>query len=115
MNSHHLRAFFWLRWRLLVNQTHRGGVANKVVLVLLATGGILAAVFLFIGGFLVGLFALAETPPFALMYVWDGILLAFLFLWSIGLLSELQRSEALSLEKFLHLPVSLFGVFALRR
>ena len=31
--------------------------------------------------------------------------------WLIELVSELQRSEVLSLDKFLHLPVSLSGVF----
>src|SRR5262249_29390907 len=35
----------------------------------------------------------------------------FLFAWLIGLLTQLQRSEALTLEKFLHLPVSLTSVF----
>ena len=34
----------------------------------------------------------------------DGLVVAFLFSWAIGLLIELQRSEVLSLEKFLHLP-----------
>ena len=45
------------------------------------------------------------------MYVWDGLVVGFLFSWAIGLLAELQRSEVLSLDKFLHLPVSLTGVF----
>src|SRR5262249_32383971 len=31
--------------------------------------------------------------------------------WMVGLITELQRSEALSLEKFLHLPVSLKNAF----
>jgi hypothetical protein len=46
-----------------------------------------------------------------LLYVWDGIVIAFLFFWAAGLLTELQRSEILSLDKFLHLPVSLSGAF----
>jgi len=31
--------------------------------------------------------------------------------WSLGLLTELQRTETLSLSKFLHLPVSVQGAF----
>src|SRR5262249_9130943 len=41
----------------------------------------------------------------------DGIVVGFLFIWIIGLLADLQRSEVLSLEKFLHLPVSPAGAF----
>src|SRR5262249_28680740 len=46
-----------------------------------------------------------------LLYVWDGVVVAFLCFWAAGLLTELQRSEILSLDKFLHLPVSLSGAF----
>ena len=42
---------------------------------------------------------------------WDGLAVPFLMFWLIGLMTELQRAEALSLDKFLHLPVSLQGVF----
>jgi hypothetical protein len=54
---------------------------------------------------------LPGQPLPAILYVWDGLVIAFLFSWSIGLLTELQRSEDLSLTKFLHLPVSLAGAF----
>jgi hypothetical protein len=39
------------------------------------------------------------------------LILAFAFFWTIGLVSDLQRTETLSLSKFLHLPVSLKGAF----
>src|SRR5262245_55036545 len=45
------------------------------------------------------------------MLIWDGIVIAFLFFWMTELLIELQRSELLSLDKFLHLPVSLASAF----
>jgi hypothetical protein len=111
VNVQHLRAFLWLRWRLRLNQLKRGGLANAVILGLLAVGAVLLSATLFVGSFLVGLFLLPEASPAALLYVWDGLVVAFLFFWSVGLLADLQRSEALSLEKFLHLPVSLTGAF----
>ena len=40
-----------------------------------------------------------------------ALIVGFLFFWSIGLLTELQRTEPLSLSKFLHLPVSVNGAF----
>jgi hypothetical protein len=111
VNWQHFWAFVWLRWRLLLNQLRRGGIANAVVVAILGVGAVLLAVFLFVAFFLVGLFALPDVPPAILMYVWDGLVVAFLCSWVMGLLVELQRAEALSLEKFLHLPVSLRGAF----
>lgn len=111
MNGQQLRAFLWLRWRLRLNQIKRGGVANAVILAILAVLGVAVSGLLFVVAFAVGLFALDDVSPVVLMYVWDGLAVAFLFSWMTGLLSELQRSEALSLEKFLHLPVSLSSAF----
>jgi hypothetical protein len=111
VNGQHLRAFLWLRWRIRVNQLRRGGIANAVLLAVLASGALGLAVVLFVALFLVGLLALADAPPFVLLVVWDGLVVGLLFCWAIGLLTELQRTEALSLEKFMHLPVSLAGAF----
>jgi hypothetical protein len=111
VNWQHLRTFIWLRWRLRVNQLRRGGIANAVILTLLVVGAALVAAGLFLVGLLVGMFALAESSPPVLMFVWDGVALAFLFFWAVGLLAELQRAEVLSLDKILHLPVSPLGAF----
>jgi hypothetical protein len=111
VNREHFRAFLWLRWRLRVNQVRRGGVANAVLLAILGVGVVALAAILFVTFFLIGLFALRAASPAAVLYVWDGLVAAFLFCWVIGLLADLQRSEPLSLDKFLHLPVSLTGAF----
>jgi hypothetical protein len=113
VNRQHLRAFFWLHWRLRVNQMKRGGTANLVLLIILAVGAVLLSCFLFIVFLLLGLFGLESASPTVIMYIWDGLVLGYLFFWLIGLLTDLQRSEALSLDKFMHLPVSLSGVFVL--
>jgi hypothetical protein len=91
----------------------RGGIANVIVLAILAVIGALLAGAAFVTFLLVGLFALPQASPIVILYVWDGLVVAFLFFWLVGLLAELQRSEALSFDKFLHLPVSLSGVFLL--
>ena len=111
MNWQHLRAFFWLRWRLRLNQLKKGGMANAIILGFLAVGGMLLSVFLFGLFYLVGIWSLGDVPPYVLMFIWDGMVLGLLFFWGIGMLADLQRSEALSLDKFLHLPVSLSGAF----
>lgn len=111
MNGQHLQAFLWLRWRLRINQLKRGGIANVVILVILTAAAIISAAVLFFVFLAIGLFGLNDASPVVLMYVLDGIVAAFLFFWATGLLTELQRFEALSLEKFLHLPVSLSSAF----
>ena len=113
MNGKHLRAFFWLQWRLRANQFKKGGAANAILTAIVAGAAVLLAVVLFVVFFLIGLVALSDVRPLILVLVWDGIVGAFIFFWLIGLITQLQRAEALALEKFLHLPVSLSGVFLL--
>jgi ABC-2 type transport system permease protein len=111
VNLLHLRAFLWLRWRLRVNGFKRAGTVNAVLMAILAVLGFILAGVLFVVCLLVGLFALDEAAPDVFLYVWDGLVVAFLFFWFTGLLTDLQRAEPLSLDKFLHLPVSLSGAF----
>jgi hypothetical protein len=111
VNWQHLQAFVWLRWRLMVNQLRRAGFVNAVLLTIVTIGLVVAAIPLFIGAFLIGQFAIPRAAPEYLLYAWDGVIIAFLFFWCIGLITELQRAEPMSLSKFLHLPVSVNGAF----
>lgn len=115
MNWRHFQAVIWLRWRIAVNQLRKGGAVNLVIQTLLTVafivGCTIAAVGLSIGLFLVGLFALRDASPAVVMLVWDGAVVAFIFFWMILLLAELNRSDPLSLDKFMHLPVSITGIF----
>jgi ABC-2 type transport system permease protein len=43
VNWEHLKAFFWLRWRLHVNQMKRAGTASIVVSMIFVVGAIVAA------------------------------------------------------------------------
>ena len=45
--------------------------------------------------------------------MWDGLVALFLVFWTIGIVTELQRSEIIDLSRLLHLPVSLRDVFLL--
>jgi ABC-2 type transport system permease protein len=111
VNWEHFKAFVWLRWRLLYNQARRAGAINAALTVIVVIAAILTAIPLFIGSLMLGLFAIPKTQPVHLMYAWDGVVIAFLFFWLIGLITELQRTDPLSLSKFLHLPVSANGAF----
>ncbi len=111
MNRQHLLALFWLRWRIRVNQFKKGGVVNAVLLAVVAVAALGLVAGLFAGSVLVGYFALPEASPLVVLFVWDGVVVLFVFVWTIGLLVELQRSESLSLDKLMHLPVTLTGAF----
>jgi len=113
MNWSQLRTILWLRWRLSRNQFRRGG-AITAVLSIIAT--VIAVMMVFVGGvggLLAGALALAKARPEIIMLVWDALIGVFLFLWLIGVMAEIQRSESIDLPRLLHLPVSLRGVFVM--
>jgi hypothetical protein len=95
----------------LINQARRAGALNAVLMSILCVGLVITAIPLGIGSFIAGLYAIPRATPDYLMYAWDALVLAFLFFWGIGLITELQRSEPLTLSKFLHLPVSVNSAF----
>lgn len=111
MNWAHLQAFLWLRWRLMANQWRRAGAVNAILMLIIVVGLLAMTIPLFVGCLTIGIYLLPKATPVQLLYAWDGIALAFLFFWGIGLLTELQRTETLSLSNFLHLPVSVNSAF----
>jgi hypothetical protein len=102
-----------LRWRIFINRFKRGGTVQLVITVFFLAIAVLAGIGFFFVGFLIGELGLAQAPPIVQMAVWDGLVAFFLFSWTAGVVTELQRSESLSLEKLLHLPVSLTGAFVI--
>jgi ABC-2 type transport system permease protein len=113
MNLDHFKTVFWLRWRLTRNQLTKGGSIHIFFTILSVAFSIFVAVGALIGGFCFAFFALKRVEPRALLGIWDVIVGVFLFFWTLGFVIEIQRSESLNMEKFLHLPLSLSQVFLL--
>ncbi len=111
MNWAQLKTIVWLRWRLNRNQWLRGNRLNAVLAVLAAIAGVVMAIGGGIGGVLLGTFGLTKAPATDLMVVWDVVIGFFLFFWMFGVITEIQRSEAIDIGRLLHLPISLKGVF----
>ncbi len=111
MNRRHLAAILWLRWRLTLHQVRRAGAVSAIILVLAGAGIASVAIGLFFLGLLGGIAGLPRLPPEGVLLVWDVVAAIFLFSWLVGLVTVLQRSEVLSLEKLLHLPISPSGAF----
>ncbi len=111
MNWQQLRAILWLRSRLSWNQLRKGGPLGFVMAVLGVVSGYMMALGASIGGFLAGWHLLGNASSSTLLITWDTLSFLFLFLWLMGLLAELQRSESLDMGRLLHLPIHLSQVF----
>jgi ABC-2 type transport system permease protein len=111
VNRDQLTTIFWLRWRLTRNQWRRGGNVGAAIAGIVFVAGLILAACTFAGAIIVGLLALGDATPVAVMGAWLVLSGAFLFFWVIGLISELQRSETIDLQRLMHLPVQLGQIF----
>jgi len=107
------RAVLWLRRRLSRNQFARSGILGKIYAVAVPIVAVLVATVTFTGGLVGGWAGLGDTTPKSISLVWLGITIGFLFFWTVGLLSEIQRSEAVDLQRLIHLPVRLGQAFVI--
>jgi len=107
------RAILWLRWRLTANQFARGSTLSAVILVIVVVFALLSGLSMFFVALVAGYFGLPRMAPEHVMFLWDGIIVGFLMFWMIGLVTELQRSELIALDRLMHLPLTLRGTFLL--
>jgi len=92
VNWQHLRAILWLRWRMSANQWRRGGSLNAALMTIIAVGAVVITIPLFVGCLVLGLYVIPQASPGHLLYACDGLALAFVFAWMIGLITDLQRT-----------------------
>lgn len=111
MHSSQMRTILWLRWRLTVNQLRRGGTLNTMLAAVLGVLVLALAIGGAVTGALAGAWDLIKARPMDLLAIYDVLVCLFLFLWMISIVTEIQRSETISIGRLLHLPVSLRGVF----
>ena len=111
MNWSQLKTILWLRWRLTRNQWARSGGLGAAIAVLVGLGAFVLGGICFVGALLGAAFGLAQASPTVIMGIWFGVTAGFLFFWMIGLLTELQRSETIDLQRLMHLPVALGQMF----
>jgi ABC-2 type transport system permease protein len=111
VNWHQLKTVLWLRWRLTRNQWAKGGGIGAAIAAIVAFSVSILSVGLLAGSTAVGLLALDDAAPRVVMVVWLMTTVAFLFMWLLGLITELQRSETIDLQRLMHLPVQLGQIF----
>ncbi|MBT6156156.1 MAG: ABC transporter permease [Planctomycetaceae bacterium] len=113
MNRQHLKTILWLRWRLNMNQWSRAGKLNQILSVGFVIAALATSVLGFFATLIAGCFLLPQANPDHLMLLCDGVAVGFLICWLFGLMAQLQRTDSLSLDKLLHLPISPTGAFLL--
>lgn len=113
MNWDQLKTILWLRWRLTRNQLFRGSSIGGVLLVVLSVISLLLIGLVCGGATFGGYVALRNVKPETILLVWTVVVFAFLVVWTLGLLVELQRSETIDLQRLMHLPVRLGQVFVI--
>src|SRR6185369_16625960 len=113
MNWPQLKTIFWLRWRLMANQSRRSGGLGTVIAIPVGVAALMLSVAAFAGALFGAAFGLREASPQIIMGIWTGVTIFFLFIWMIGLVTELQRSETIDLQKLMHLPVALGQMFTI--
>ena len=101
----------WLRWRLVSNQIRSMGSVGRFFSILAIAAALIVSISMFFVAFWVGFLVNEKMSPTVLMFVWDITVGLFCIGWGIGVLTELQQSQPLSLDKFFHLPVSPRGAF----
>jgi len=111
VNRDQLKTILWLRWRLTRNQWRKGGNVGAAIAGVVFVAGFVLAACTFTGAIVVGLLALGDATPVVVMGAWLSLSAAFMFFWLIGLISELQRSETIDLQRLMHLPVQLGQIF----
>jgi len=111
LNWEHLKAIVWLRQRLFRNWLRRSGMANTVITAILLSLALIASVSMFFVSVVVGVRLLPHATPEQVLFLWNVVIGLFLVSWTIGLLTELQRSEVISFQKLLYFPISLSGTF----
>ena len=113
MNLKHFVALIQLRYQLSFNQVKKAGKLNLVISIV----AIIAALICSVSAFFIGVFGGAiwfdEASTTTILITWNVIVASFIGMWMIGLLVELQQTELMSIDKLLHLPVSLRGAFFL--
>jgi ABC-2 type transport system permease protein len=115
VNWQHFRTLIWLRGRLFRNRMRRAGKVNAVVTQILKVLALIASVGFFFAALGLGVWLLPKAPadrvPEVMLYLWTGVTVGFLFFWMMGVMTELQRSEVLSIEKLFHFPISPSSAF----
>jgi len=109
----HFQTFVWLRWRIRINQLRHGSSLGKALAAILLGSFLIAVSGIFIGGVVMGVFVPRLIPRENYFLLWDGLVAIFCFVWVVHVATDVQRSDAVTFDRILHLPVAFAQAFAI--
>ena len=109
----HFQTFVWLRWRIRSNQLRHGSALGKALAAILLISFAIVVLGLFVVGGILGAFVSRLVPVENYFLLWDGFIALFCFIWVIYVATDIQRSDAITFDRILHLPVSFSQAFAI--
>lgn len=108
----HLYTFLWLRWRIRSNQLRASSPIGKAFAALMLTAMVLSSSAMLVLGFSVGAILPRYLPSGSYFLIWDVVAFGFTLVWLINVVTELQRSDAITFDRILQLPVTYWHAFA---
>lgn len=109
----HFRTFVWLRWRIRVNQLRHSSGIGKALAAILLVSFAMSCVALLVTGIVLGIILPRLIPRENYFLFWDGLIALFCFIWMIFVATDAQRTDAITFDRILHLPVSFSQAFAI--
>ena len=109
----HFQTFVWLRWRIRTNQLRNGSAIGKALAAILLISFAIVILGLLVVGGILGALVPRLVPVENYFLVWDGLIALFCFIWVIYVATDIQRSDAITFDRILHLPVSFSQAFAI--
>lgn len=108
-----IRALCWVKLILMRNTWNRGKALALVARTAMLALAVLVAGVVTLGMVAFGYSVLAGKDPFVILIIFDGIVLAYLVFWVMGMLSQLERADLLDFRTLLFLPMSLPAAYLL--
>ena len=106
-----LFAVWWLKWRISRNSLRKQGRLFELIAAIALVAGAISMLLMFGAGVSAGFLVAPLITPARLLIIWDVLAAVYLVSMFFTVLTELQQSESISVQKFLHLPVSPFHGF----
>ncbi len=103
----------WLRWRIRINQLRHGSSLGKALAAILLVSFAISCVGVLAVSGTLGATLPRLIPRESYFLFWDGISAIFCFVWVVHVATDVQRTDAITLDRILHLPVAFTQVFAI--
>lgn len=109
----HFQTFVWLRWRIRINQLRSSSGIGKALSAILLVSFAMSCVVLLVAGSVMGIVLPRLVPREYYFLFWDALISLFCFIWMIFVATDVQRTDAITFDRILHLPVAFSQAFAI--